>query len=738
MIHLRPGQIEVAQYRGGFMAVPAVPGAGKTTVLAHLAAELISEGRPQPGKILIVTVMNSAVSNFRSRIGDFLVERGLPRTKGYEVKTLHSLAMTILKEKPEFLMINQGFQVLDEMRQWELLEELADRWLGRNRSLWIKPIKVKKEDRWYQGAVDKWEQKDLKGFFREAIGYIKAQGLSPQEVQDMLVELEADSYLRWAMEMYLVYNQELHRNGWLDFDDLIAQALRLLREDDGVRERLGKRWTYIFEDEAQDSNPLQEEILHLLAGEKGNLVRVGDSNQAIMGTFTSAEPEIFRRFCSRGDVQKESILCSSRSTVQVIELANYLVDWTRGQHPQPQCREALENQLINPVGEGDPFPNPTTDGYTVAWRKYPDYDSEVQEVAKWAAQHALKSPENTVAVLVPNRFVQADMAEKLVALGAEFEEVGKISDGQAKTIVDVKVVIDYLAEPQKVDGVLKTLRFVLLPDLSEEAWAALGAVFSQYNLEEVLYPQGGDLAWLKLPEELFEPELWNQFNRALGRLRNWLDASVTIPPDDLVLFLAEDLELEEEQLAIAHNLSLQIKQAVHLNPSWKLLDIARDLPRMEASLRRFVQVLFDYKGFHPKPGVISLITSHKSKGLEWDTVFLMSLTGAEYPSTVKDKFRSECWYLAEDKCNPMAIAKAELKRLLGKGGEERPLEAAKLDEISERLRLFYVAITRAKKNLLLSYYDRDKFKRQVGPSKALIALGEYIKKEQEAYASQRS
>lgn len=125
MIKLRPDQREVAAYRGGQLAVPAVPGAGKTTVLAHLAADLIQEGLHRPGKILIVTVMNSAVSNFARRIGDFLKERGLPRTAGYEVKTLHSLAMGILKERPEFLMINQNFQVIDESTQRSLIGYLA-------------------------------------------------------------------------------------------------------------------------------------------------------------------------------------------------------------------------------------------------------------------------------------------------------------------------------------------------------------------------------------------------------------------------------------------------------------------------------------------------------------------------------------------------------------------------------------------------------------------------------------
>ena len=71
----RPGQKEVLEYRGGQLAVPAVPGAGKTTVLAHLAAELIASELNNDQKILIVTYMNSAVANFRKRIGDFLAEK---------------------------------------------------------------------------------------------------------------------------------------------------------------------------------------------------------------------------------------------------------------------------------------------------------------------------------------------------------------------------------------------------------------------------------------------------------------------------------------------------------------------------------------------------------------------------------------------------------------------------------------------------------------------------------------
>ena len=80
MIQLRPGQVEVADYRKGYLAVPAVPGAGKTTVLAYLAASLIAEGYTGKGKILIVTYMNSAVANLGQGLAIFWRQGVYPGT----------------------------------------------------------------------------------------------------------------------------------------------------------------------------------------------------------------------------------------------------------------------------------------------------------------------------------------------------------------------------------------------------------------------------------------------------------------------------------------------------------------------------------------------------------------------------------------------------------------------------------------------------------------------------------
>src|SRR5690606_15561098 len=87
--------------------------------------------------------------------------------------------------------------------------------------------------------------------------------------------------------IYGRYQTILTRQGVLDFDDLIWQAVELLQQRSDFAEHLRQRWPYVLEDEAQDSVPLQEKLVSQLTGNNGNWVRVGDPNQAITSTFTA-------------------------------------------------------------------------------------------------------------------------------------------------------------------------------------------------------------------------------------------------------------------------------------------------------------------------------------------------------------------------------------------------------------------------------------------------------------------
>jgi DNA helicase-2/ATP-dependent DNA helicase PcrA len=133
---------------------------------------------------------------------------------------------------------------------------------------------------------------------------------------------------------------------------------------------------------------------------------------------------------------------------------------------------------------------------------------------------------------------------------------------------------------------------------------------------------------------------------------------------------------------------------------------------------RFSDAVYDRKGFKPLPGVVYVTTCHSAKGLEWDTVYVAALTRGEYPSMAQDKVRSELWFLPDDVVNPEALAQAELAEVLGEDPGTDPVSRAKLEIIGERLRLLYVAITRAKENLMLSCHTEDRWRKPAHPALA--------------------
>lgn len=713
MITLRPDQAQVALYRGGYMAVPAVPGAGKTTVLAYLAADLIAQGLPEPGRVLIVTYTNSAVGNFRARIGDMLEERGLPRNQGYEVRTIHSLAMNILRERPDELMLTDNFAVIDQDRQRALLEELTGRFVDRHGKVWEAMIKAEVRGVWRERAKEGW-QSATASLFGTVIQAFKTRRVTPVQALDLTGEYPADSLLKWCAHVYADYQKALATQGYLDFGDLILYAVRLLERDEEVLARLRQRWTYLFEDEAQDSYRLQEAILRSLAGEEGNLVRVGDANQAIMGTFTSAEPELFRQFCREQGVERRPLVMAGRSSQDIIDLANELVCWSRSEHPDSGCREALEDQLIMPVpaDEHGSGPNPATAGYTLFARTFETHDRELQALARHAAGYVQRAPDKTAAILVPTNA----MIDTVVALveqnGAVVRVLGKTPPERLRTITDLLAVLRFLSTPH--EGELLHEALCRLLDFANPESASFSAFVRNCRPEELFFPLDGTEPFGALFRAVPECRGWIEMQQALDTLRNWVGRTY-LPPDELLILLAEDLDLAEEELAVAHYLAVQARRVLTEHPAYGLSEVTGELLGLSRTMGRFADLIHDRKGFSAVPGVVYVATCHAAKGLEWDTVYICSLTRDEYPSEMADRVRSEHWFLDEEAPNPEALALAELSAALGEDPDYDPMGRARREVINERLRLLYVAITRARENLMLTAHEQNRWQK---PSKA--------------------
>mgnify|MGYP000996457556 CR=1 FL=1 len=129
-LRLRPGQEKILRYQSGMMGISAVPGSGKTWTLSLLAAELIKRGAVNPDQeILIVTLVNSAVDNFSSRIATQLQSANLLGL-GYRVRTLHGLANDIVRERPELAGLSPDFQIIDEMEATRIIQNAAGSFLS--------------------------------------------------------------------------------------------------------------------------------------------------------------------------------------------------------------------------------------------------------------------------------------------------------------------------------------------------------------------------------------------------------------------------------------------------------------------------------------------------------------------------------------------------------------------------------------------------------------------------------
>ena len=254
---LNPEQRAAVETTEGPVLILAGAGSGKTRVITFRIAYLIEEKRVAPDSILAVTFTNKASKEMGERIDKLLEHGSLAKPL---IATFHSLCVRILRRDIEALRVGTGpdagltkdFAIYDENDQQSLVKSIMKR-MGLDVKQLTPRVVLGK------------------------ISWAKNHMLDPQEYYLG----SSDPTSERVAHIYEAYRKEMRKNNALDFDDLLLEAVRLLKVSTEVRERLQRRWRYLLVDEYQDTNRPQYELMKLLAGEKHNVCAVGDEDQSI-------------------------------------------------------------------------------------------------------------------------------------------------------------------------------------------------------------------------------------------------------------------------------------------------------------------------------------------------------------------------------------------------------------------------------------------------------------------------
>jgi DNA helicase II / ATP-dependent DNA helicase PcrA len=717
---LRLGQRTLADWQSGPLAVSAVPGAGKSHSMAVAAAITIARERlHQRRQLIIVTLTRSAAANIKDKIRACLKELGLPPI-GYSVNTIHSLALSIASRHPELSQLDLTDRTLVmPSTNHKLIEDTVQTWLSQNPESYRcllagESFDGEETERLRRQSVIRTEILPSLAF--NAVREAKSSGLSPADLWQ-IASLYPDRYdiLSISAGLYQTYQELLSSRGYLDYDEMIAGALRVMA-DQSARTLWQQQVHAVFEDEAQDSSPLQEKLLRQLAGIPNrsdlppNLIRVGDPNQAINSTFTPADPRYFRDFCQECSEIVDSGLQSrlekmeqaGRSTQMIMDTANFVLNWGNNWLQPPlkfteedgelrPTRERLAaesvfwQQTIRPVSVGDAQPNPRAQENGVELQTPGDVYESVRSIEQRLTTLFKVNPTANAAILVREnrqaKFIFDRLSDwKRLHPEIKLYEAGE-GDRTSKIPGEILTLFQFMNRPHSSEYLKATLKILLDRKLIDAQDLDALSIFP----ERFLYPS------------ILESPQSSTVVRAREICCELLRLRLTLPHYQLISYLGSALKYQSSELATADKLADRIAiQTYGRSSIYTAIEVLQEIVTVEG----FENIDDGSESRYTAAGQVTIITMHKSKGLDWDYVFIPFLSDrlpGQLWTPQGTKFLGE-FTLAE-------VARAKIRAHLHEQSLPTSKDAWDLANYlkqGEDLRLFYVAITRAKKLLWLA------------------------------------
>jgi DNA helicase-2/ATP-dependent DNA helicase PcrA len=610
---LNPPQREAVEHSEGALLVIAGAGSGKTRVLTHRIAYLLATGEARPGEILAITFTNKAAAEMRERVGD-LIGRSV---RAMWVTTFHSACARMLRVDAERLGYSRGFTIYDQSDSLRMLKRCL-------RELGVDPKR-------YPARAIHAKISGAKNQLIDADTYAETQGSVFEEV---------------VAEAFPLYEKRMLEANAMDFDDLLVRTVNALELFEDVRERWRRTFRHVLVDEYQDTNHAQYRLLQLLAAEHGNLMVVGDEDQSIYG-FRHADIRNILDF--EEDFPEAEVVKleqNYRSTQTILSAANAVVERNRERRPKRLWTEIEGGEKVQLSELGD-------DHEEARW--------VAAEIERLGEEHGVARSD--IAVFYRTNAMSRILEDTLVRFELPYQVIGGTKFYDRAEVKDAIAYLNLLFNP--ADQV-SFARIVNSPrrGIGNTTQGRLASYANTAGLtiweviERAEEVPGLSAAAVKAVSRFFE---------TVDLLKARLDAGSSVA-DLLQAVLSETgyLEaLENERTVEAEgrveNLEALVEAAAEFDLN-REREGESEVPPLEEFLQQ-ISLLSDQDSIEDQQELVTLMTVHNAKGLEYDTVFVVGCEDGSFPHM----------------------------RALEEGGEE------------EERRLCYVAITRARRRLYMTW-----------------------------------
>jgi DNA helicase-2/ATP-dependent DNA helicase PcrA len=621
---LNPRQAEAVVHDGVALLIIAGAGSGKTRVLTHRVAHLLEAGRARPHEILAITFTNKAAGEMRERVQALVG----PEARHMWVSTFHSACVRILRRDYELAGLKSSFSIYDSADSQALMKLVM-------RELDIDP--------------KKFSAKALLG----RIGQFKDELISPDVAATLTEGTSRFSIDHAAGQAYGLYQSRLEAANAVDFDDLIVKTVLMLQKHPEVAARYRSQFRHVLVDEYQDTNHAQYVLIRELVGETGSLTVVGDADQSIYAFRGASIRNILEFEKDYPNAHVVHLEQNYRSTQTILTAANAVISNNPSRRPKNLWTDAGAGERI----VGYAADNEQDEALFIAQEIARLVDSESVAPADVAVMYRA----NAQSRAIEERFIRAEIPYKVVG-GTRFYERKEIKD-----------MLAYLAAVVNEDDDVALRRIINTPrrgigDTAVEAIESLRREAAQ----QAARAGEASVSFGSALRRVDEAGLAARAVRAIQEFLTLMDDLRSLAADNGPAGVLDAIADRSGMLAELRR-SDDPQDSSRVENIMELVAVGREFSddNPQGTLEDFLEKVALVADADQIPdadgsgGVVTLMTLHTAKGLEFPVVFLTGLEDGTFPHM-------------------------------------RSIESGNAKDLEEERRLAYVGLTRARERLYLT------------------------------------